>query len=89
MGKKKPWQRGKGAKLENGAPPQVTPASEVVKKPAAAVVGQANFVARIAVSPSIQKSRNLTADKLQVAIDEALQKFVNFDKTITVTVSRD
>jgi hypothetical protein len=71
------------------ASPAATPAAVAPKPAAVAVVGQANFTARIAVSPSIQKSRNLTADKLQVAIDEALQKFVNYDKTITVTVSQE
>lgn len=73
---KKPWQK------EHRAEEQAVE----TKQPTPTLAGQSTFVATIAVSPSIQRSRNLTADALQVALDAALQKLVAYEPTITVSV---
>jgi hypothetical protein len=93
----KKWQEGKKQEQAAGEPitrPAKPATAQELNRAAsqdkpATTVPQANFVAQIAVSPSIQKSRNLTADILQVALDEALQKLVQFEKTITVHVAQE
>jgi hypothetical protein len=76
MGKKK-WVK----------PEESAPSSAPVENPAPASTPQGRFTATISVSPSIMKSRNLTADSLQVALNAALQALVRYEKTISVSVA--
>jgi hypothetical protein len=54
----------------------------------APAVPQGNFLARISVSPALMVQYGMTADKLQVAIDAAVQELFQHNKTVTVNVSK-
>jgi hypothetical protein len=89
----KKWHAGKGQEqaagkpIERSAKPGVAEPTPVHVAAPVATVPQGNFIAKISVSPAIQKSRNLTADILQDALNTALQQLVRYEKTIAVSVS--